>query len=68
VHVVRGIAYPRSVHNSDDRDEPADDPFASADAARHVAHLTGMTPESAKTYAAFVCGRWAHGPAEKPAG
>jgi hypothetical protein len=55
------------MEDAQDRDEPADDPLTSADAARQVAHLTGMTPESAKTYAAFVSGRWGHARVEKPA-
>jgi hypothetical protein len=50
-----------------DHDEPGKDPVADAlgstDAARHVAYLTGMSKESAATYAAFHSGRWAQGPA-----
>jgi hypothetical protein len=50
-----------------DREDDAKDPVAEAlgsvDAARRVAHLTGMSPEAAATYAAFHCGRWAQGPA-----
>jgi hypothetical protein len=30
------------------------------DAGRQVAHVTGMSPEAAATYAAFVSGRFAH--------
>ena len=50
-----------------DREDQAKDPVADAlgsvEAARHVAHLTGMSPEAAATYAAFRSGLWAHGPA-----
>jgi hypothetical protein len=50
-----------------DLDETGKDPIADAlgsiDAARHVALLTGMSKESAATYAAFHSGRWAQGPA-----
>jgi hypothetical protein len=53
----------------DDHDEQRDDPVAEAlgslDAARHVAHLTGMSLEAAQAYAAFHSGRWAVGPAER---
>jgi hypothetical protein len=30
------------------------------DAGRQVAHITGMSPESAATFAAFHSGRFAH--------
>ena len=50
-----------------DRDEPREDPVSdalgSADAARHVELLTGMSKDAAATYAAFHSGRWAQGPA-----
>jgi hypothetical protein len=50
-----------------DREEPGKDPVSDAlgstDAARQIAHLTGMSKESAATYAAFHSGRWAQGPA-----
>jgi hypothetical protein len=42
-------------------DERVAEALASVDAARHVAHLTGMSPDAATTYAAFVSGRWALG-------
>ncbi len=42
-------------------DERLDDALASRNAAFHVANVTGMSPESAATYAAFVSGRWALG-------
>jgi hypothetical protein len=35
------------------------DPCASVAAARQVAQLTGMSADSARTYAAFLSGRWA---------
>jgi hypothetical protein len=40
-------------------DERVAEALASGEAARHVAKLTGMSPDSAATYAAFVSGRWA---------
>jgi hypothetical protein len=42
-------------------DEHVPEALASVDAARHVAHVTGMSPDSAATYAAFHSGRWALG-------
>ena len=45
--------------NQDDeqeRKEPLDD---DGDAARQVAHLTGMSPDAAETFAAFHAGRFA---------
>jgi hypothetical protein len=54
-----------------DRDEPRKvlraEALGSADAARHVALVTGMSAEAAKTYAAFHSGRWALGPAGRRA-
>jgi hypothetical protein len=35
---------------------PAPAPLAGTDAARHVGHLTGMTPESALTFVSFHSG------------
>jgi hypothetical protein len=35
---------------------PAPSPLAGTDAARFLAHLTGMTPESALTFASFHSG------------
>jgi hypothetical protein len=35
---------------------PVPAPLAGTDAARFVSHLTGMTPESALTFASFVSG------------
>jgi hypothetical protein len=40
-------------------DERVAEALASVDAARHVAHVTGMSPDAAATYAAFHSGRWA---------
>jgi hypothetical protein len=42
-------------------DEHVAEALASGEAARHVAKLTGMSPDAAATYAAFVSGRWALG-------
>jgi hypothetical protein len=71
VPFVRWIPYRRYMAEAEQRDEegtaPERDALGSADAARQVAHLTGMTPDSARTYAAFLSGRWAHGPADKKA-
>jgi|GEM_PF-5072583 len=54
-----------------DRDEhgtdPDDEALGSAAAARHVARLTGMSPEAAKTYADFHAGRFARGAGSKDA-
>jgi hypothetical protein len=44
-----------------ERDEHVAEALASGEAARHVAKLTGMSADSAATYAAFVSGRWALG-------
>lgn len=46
-----------------DRTEPVAPPLEDADAARQVAHLTGMTADSARTFASFHSGRYAHGSA-----
>ena len=43
-----------------DRPEPAASPLDNGDAARQVAHLTGMSEEAAQTFAAFHSGRFAH--------
>lgn len=42
-------------------DEHVAEALGSGEAARHLAKLTGMSPDSAATYAAFVSGRWALG-------
>jgi hypothetical protein len=34
-------------------------PLDSSEAARHLEHLLGMTPEAAATYASFFSGRYA---------
>jgi hypothetical protein len=41
-----------------DRTVPEGTPLDDGDAARHLTHL-GMTPDAARTYAAFVHGRYA---------
>ena len=41
----------------EDRTDP-ESPLENGDAGRQVAHLTGMTPESAATFAAFHSGRF----------
>jgi hypothetical protein len=46
------------MHTQDGTD-PVSEALGSGDAARHVAHLTGMSADSARTYAAFHSGRWA---------
>jgi hypothetical protein len=38
------------------RSNPQPAPLAGTEAARHVAHLTGMTPESALAFVAFHSG------------
>lgn len=54
-----------------DRDEAGEDAVPQeldgGNAARHVAHVTGMSPDAAATYAAFHSGRWAQGPAGRRA-
>jgi hypothetical protein len=50
-------------HPDDQAASPAPGPLAGDDAARHVLHVTGMSPEAAKAYAAFHSGLWAQGPA-----
>ena len=39
-----------------DRTEPVADPLDNRDAGRHVAQLTGMSADAAKTFAAFHSG------------
>jgi hypothetical protein len=38
------------------RSTPAPAPLAGTDAARHVVHLTGMTPEAALAFVSFHSG------------
>jgi hypothetical protein len=52
-----------AMDRDDDGQDPISEALGSPDAARHVAYLTGMSKESAATYAAFHSGRWAQGPA-----
>jgi hypothetical protein len=42
-----------------DGTDPVSEALGSLDAARHVANLTGMSADAARTYAAFHSGRWA---------
>jgi hypothetical protein len=51
----------------EDETEPQPEGLGSADSARHIAQLTGMSPEAATAYAAFHSGRWAQGPAGRRA-
>ena len=46
-----------------DRTETVAGPLDDGDAARQVAHLTGMSAEAAETFAAFHSGRIARRPA-----
>ena len=47
-------------HDEDeDRTDPVASPLENGDAGRQVAHLTGMTPESAATFASYHSGRFA---------
>ena len=50
---------PHPQDEAEDRNEPGETPLEDGDAGRHVAHLTGMTPESAATFAAYHSGRMA---------
>ena len=50
-----------------DRTEPAGSSFDNGDAARQVAHITGMSAEAATAFAAYHSGRFAQGSAFKDA-
>jgi hypothetical protein len=50
---------PHPQDEAQDRTDPVGKPLESGDAARHLEHLTGMTADSARTFAAFVSGRYA---------
>ena len=50
-----------------DRTEPVAPQLDNGDAARQVAHLTGMTPEAAEAFAAYHSGRFAKGSAFRDA-
>jgi len=50
---------PTPQEDDEDRTEPAATPLDNGDAGRQVAHVTGMTPESAATFASFHSGRYA---------
>jgi hypothetical protein len=51
-------------HDTDDEGTgAAEAPLADGDAARHVSHVTGMSADAAKAYAAFHSGLRAQGPA-----
>ena len=50
---------PTPQDEAEDTTEPGEAPLENGDAGRQVAHLTGMTPESAATFAAFHSGRFA---------
>jgi hypothetical protein len=45
--------------DDENRTEPVGQPLESGDAARQVAHVTGMTEDSARTFASFHSGRYA---------
>jgi hypothetical protein len=51
---------PTPQEDGEDRTDPGGEPLDGGDAARQVAHLTGMTPDSAATFAAFHSGLYAH--------
>jgi hypothetical protein len=51
----------------EDGTDPAEEALENGDSARHIAHVTGMSPEAATAYAAFHSGRWAQGPAGRRA-
>jgi hypothetical protein len=50
---------PKPQDEAKDRTDPASAPLDAEDAARQVAHVTGMTPDAARTFAAFHSGRYA---------
>jgi hypothetical protein len=43
----------------DDQDRP--EPLEDGEAARHIANLTGMSPEAARAFAGYHSGRFAQG-------
>ena len=47
---------PRDTEDDGARRNTNPSPLAGADAARFLTHLTGMTPDSALTFASFVSG------------
>lgn len=49
----------------DDQDRP--EPLEDDAAARHLANLTGMSPEAARAFAAYHSGRFAQGSGFKDA-
>jgi hypothetical protein len=53
--------------DNQDRTEPVGPSFDNGDAGRQVAHVTGMSPEAAETFAAYHSGRFSHGSAFKDA-
>jgi hypothetical protein len=50
-----------------DRTEPVSQPLDDGDAARQVAHVTGMSREASEAFAAYHSGRFAHGSAFRDA-
>lgn len=50
-----------------DDDQDRTEPLDNGDAARHLANLTGMSPEAARAFAAYHSGRFAQGSAFKDA-
>jgi hypothetical protein len=48
---------PQPQDEAQDRQEPAGEPLEDGDAARHLEHL-GMSPDSARTFAAWHSGRY----------
>jgi hypothetical protein len=50
-----------------DRTESAAESLDNGDAARQVAHLTGMSADAAQTYSSFHSGRFAHNSAFRDA-
>jgi hypothetical protein len=50
---------PNPQDEAEDRTDPMRGPLDGEDAARQVAHVTGMTPDAARTFAAYHSGRYA---------
>jgi hypothetical protein len=50
---------PHPQDEAEDRKDPGGKLVDGGDAARQVAHVTGMSADSARTFAAFVSGRYA---------
>jgi hypothetical protein len=55
--------HPQDEDTDENRTDPAQTSLDNGDAGRQVAHVTGMTPEAAQTFASFHSGRYSQGSA-----